>query len=233
MEVEKEMSRNGDIIIPPEATGLSGLAEEHKTYKKRVVRYKECLKNHAAALGGSATDGCGEFMPSGEQGTLESLKCIACNCHRNFHKKEIDGESSILYLSNHNARTGLPLVHHQRPMNYLLSSRAMPNQQMIVSYGNGSVPSESDEKDGDDDEDKDVGISVRAVEKPKKRFRTRFTQEQKHRMLYFADKVGWKMQNLDDSAVQQFCQEIGIKRRVLKVWMHNNKHHFAKKTITN
>ena len=26
--------------------------------------YRECLKNHAASLGGHALDGCGEFMPS-------------------------------------------------------------------------------------------------------------------------------------------------------------------------
>ncbi|KAF2283144.1 hypothetical protein GH714_043474 [Hevea brasiliensis] len=47
--------------------------QDQRRYKK-VVRYKECLKNHAAAIGGNATDGCGEFMPSGEQGTLEALK---------------------------------------------------------------------------------------------------------------------------------------------------------------
>jgi ZF-HD class homeobox domain-containing protein len=48
-------------------------------------------------------------------------------------------------------------------------------------------------------------------------------------MLSFAEKVGWRMQKLEESAVQHFCQEIGIKRRVLKVWMHNNKHSLAKK----
>jgi ZF-HD class homeobox domain-containing protein len=48
-------------------------------------------------------------------------------------------------------------------------------------------------------------------------------------MLSFAEKVGWRMQKLEESAVQHFCQEIGIKRRVLKVWMHNNKHNLAKK----
>ncbi|XP_065874869.1 zinc-finger homeodomain protein 4-like [Euphorbia lathyris] len=196
MEEEKEMSRHGDIITPTAAT----LVEEQK--KNKVVRYKECLKNHAAALGGNATDGCGEFMPSSaEQGSLEALKCLACNCHRNFHKKEIDSESLILIFSNHHHHHHLPSM----------------NQQMIVSH----VPSESDEN-------KDGGNGVRAVEKAKKRFRTRFSQEQKQKMLYFAEKVGWKMQKLDDSFLQRFCQEIGIKRRVLKVWMHNNKHHFAR-----
>lgn len=53
-----------------------------------AVRYRECLKNHAANIGGNVTDGCCEFMPSGNDGTLEALKCAACNCHRNFHRKE-------------------------------------------------------------------------------------------------------------------------------------------------
>ncbi|CAI0438516.1 unnamed protein product [Linum tenue] len=45
-------------------------------------------------------------------------------------------------------------------------------------------------------------------------------------MLEFAEGVGWKIQNQeDDGVVQRFCNEIGVKRRVLKVWMHNNKHH--------
>lgn len=56
-----------------------------------VVRYRECMKNHAAAMGGTAMDGCGEFMPSGEEGTIEALTCSACSCHRNFHRKEIEG----------------------------------------------------------------------------------------------------------------------------------------------
>ncbi|KAM0970879.1 hypothetical protein ACFX15_018298 [Malus domestica] len=55
------------------------------------VRYKECLKNHAAVIGGTATDGCGKFMPNGEEGTIKALKGLnryACNCHR----KEVEGE---------------------------------------------------------------------------------------------------------------------------------------------
>ncbi|KAL0342961.1 UNVERIFIED_CONTAM: Zinc-finger homeodomain protein 1 [Sesamum angustifolium] len=57
----------------------------------RKPRYKECLKNHAVGIGGHAVDGCGEFMPAGEEGTLESLRCAACNCHRNFHRRENEG----------------------------------------------------------------------------------------------------------------------------------------------
>ncbi|KAL5764665.1 hypothetical protein ACOSQ2_017259 [Xanthoceras sorbifolium] len=28
-------------------------------------------------------------MPSGDESTLEALKYAACDCHRNFHRKEI------------------------------------------------------------------------------------------------------------------------------------------------
>ncbi|XP_018443000.1 mini zinc finger protein 1 [Raphanus sativus] len=56
------------------------------------VRYVECQKNHAANIGGYAVDGCREFMASGDAGTDEALRCAACGCHRNFHRKEVDTE---------------------------------------------------------------------------------------------------------------------------------------------
>lgn len=60
--------------------------------KEKNAVYKECRKNHAASLGGYALDGCREFMPTGEEGTSASLKCAACSCHRNFHRKEVENE---------------------------------------------------------------------------------------------------------------------------------------------
>ncbi|ERM94479.1 hypothetical protein AMTRI_Chr04g253060 [Amborella trichopoda] len=59
--------------------------------RRKCVRYAECQKNHAANIGGYALDGCREFMASGEEGTSEALKCAACGCHRNFHKREEEG----------------------------------------------------------------------------------------------------------------------------------------------
>ncbi|VVA99477.1 unnamed protein product [Arabis nemorensis] len=59
----------------------------------RSVRYRECQRNHAASSGGHVVDGCGEFMPSGGE---ESLLCAACDCHRSFHRKEIDGIDRLL-----------------------------------------------------------------------------------------------------------------------------------------
>lgn len=64
---------------------------------------------------------------------------------------------------------------------------------------------------------------------PKKRFRSKFTPEQKEKMVEFAERVGWRIPREDDVEVQRFCLEIGVKRQVLKVWMHNNKAISAKK----
>ncbi|KAL9391735.1 hypothetical protein Peur_015655 [Populus x canadensis] len=58
----------------------------------RNVKYGECLKNHAASVGGYAVDGCREFMASGEEGTADALTCAACGCHRNFHRREVETE---------------------------------------------------------------------------------------------------------------------------------------------
>jgi ZF-HD class homeobox domain-containing protein len=64
-----------------------------------------------------------------------------------------------------------------------------------------------------------------------KRFRTKFTMEQRERMFAFSERVGWRLQKHDEAAVQQFCADAGVKRHVLKVWMHNNKHTFGKKKL--
>ncbi|XP_010922896.3 mini zinc finger protein 1 [Elaeis guineensis] len=61
--------------------------------KEKVVRYGECRKNHAASIGGYAVDGCREFMASGEEGTSAALRCAACDCHRSFHKREVQSET--------------------------------------------------------------------------------------------------------------------------------------------
>lgn len=202
------------------------------------VRYRECLKNHAASVGGNIYDGCGEFMPSGEDGTLEALKCAACECHRNFHRKEIDGESQLNISPNY--RRGLMLNHLQLPpplpspsalhghhkFSMALNLHSSPTAPIIapmnVAFAGGGGNESSSE-------DLNVFQSNAEVMPPssfslsKKRFRTKFTQEQKDRMLEFAEKVGWRIQKQDEEEVERFCTEVGVKRQVLKVWMHNNK----------
>ncbi|XP_019191141.1 PREDICTED: zinc-finger homeodomain protein 4 [Ipomoea nil] len=240
-------NNNNHIIIPSAPpSSINGVPVE-STAKKQMVRYRECLKNHAAAMGGNATDGCGEFMPSGEEGSLEALTCSACNCHRNFHRKEVEGEP-LLSLQIPPSPPCHCTYHHKRkvfvgaePLGGVGYPRPPPHQ-MIMSYNMGGSLHPSDQSDeheegGGGGGGGGGGVVLRPplhqMGMVKKRFRTKFTQEQKDKMLSFAERVGWKIQKQEESVVQQFCQEVGIKRRVLKVWMHNNKHNLAKKTIQN
>ncbi|KMZ76218.1 Zinc finger-homeodomain protein 1 [Zostera marina] len=229
---------------PPSSGGGGGDGGGNEINKKGVclVKYRECLKNHAASIGGNATDGCGEFMPSGEEGTMEALKCSACNCHRNFHRREVEGESSsfeLLYQNRHQHQHGGgfkgrkilgkkgvlisgsntdPFMYRNSGHNSLIP---MPSpHHMIMPLGAMQTSDQSDEMEG-------VGGGF---SRPmKKRFRTKFTQDQKDKMLSFAESSGWRLQKQEESVVQQFCQEIGVRRRVLKVWMHNNKHNLQTK----
>ena len=45
----------------------------------------------------------------------------------------------------------------------------------------------------------------------------------------FAERVGWRMPKGEEKLVKEFCDEVGVDRGVLKVWMHNNKNTFGKK----
>lgn len=236
-----------------------------------VVRYRECLKNHAVSIGGHAVDGCGEFMAAGEEGTLDALKCAACNCHRNFHRKETDisGGSEIIpphanpspvsatiphsqlpssgtpqqaagaLYPQFSAYYRTPAPHHQQQQHQHHPAHAQHHQYrplaVLPSTSGGthsgdmaddmSHPSSSGgegRSGGGGGAGGGVGSGMMMV--PKKRHRTKFTQEQKDKMLAFAEKLGWRIQKHDEAAVQQFCTEVQVKRQVLKVWMHNNKH---------
>ncbi|XP_062181818.1 zinc-finger homeodomain protein 4-like isoform X2 [Phragmites australis] len=216
-----------------------------------AVKYRECLKNHAAAIGGNATDGCGEFMPSGEEGSLEALKCSACGCHRNFHRKEVDDDfdvghgcaarrllaSAMPHHKNGGGGGGGGLLVTAEPYGAYAAARSFPPPPLGHPHHHQYVmplsmmhTSESDEMDGVGGGDA-TAAARGGGSSSKKRFRTKFTAEQKARMLDFAERIGWRLQKLDDGMVQAFCQEIGVKRRVLKVWMHNNKHNLATKLL--
>ncbi|CAI9756199.1 unnamed protein product [Fraxinus pennsylvanica] len=199
--------------------------QHHSPLPVGVVTYKECLKNHAARLGGHAMDGCGEFMPSASATTADptSLKCAACGCHRNFHRREPNDPSptSIIpplfdfrYPPPPRRPSSSPSPPPQ-PTNMLLAlSMAVPEDH---NHQDPAIPTEFKTEN----------------QSGRKRFRTKFSQEQKEKMLSFSEKLGWKMQKCDESTVKEFCNEIGVSRGVLKVWMHNNKSTFAKKEINN
>lgn len=69
-----------------------------------------------------------------------------------------------------------------------------------------------------------MGQPQAAETSSKKRFRTKFTEEQKEQMMGFAEKLGWRMQRKDEEdEIEKFCRGVGISRKVFKVWMHNHK----------
>lgn len=185
-------------------------------YPKPRIKYKECLKNHAVGIGGYAVDGCGEFMAAGEDGTVEGLKCAACNCHRSFHRKEMQstGHHPPYYRTSPvPSSCGYGCFHHimpqQKPLPLPPGGGYRVDQELDMCNTNNNIN----------------GTLL------KKRFRTKFSQEHKDKMLTMAEKLGWRIQRQDEGVVQQLCNEIGIKRHVFKVWMHNNKHTLGKKLL--
>ncbi|KAJ6734701.1 HOMEOBOX DOMAIN ZF-HD CLASS PROTEIN [Salix purpurea] len=194
-----------------------------------AITYKECLKNHAATIGGHALDGCGEFMPSptATHTNPTSLKCAACGCHRNFHRREpedspphIATTTTIEYQSHHRhhpppppqaqpQQNGSPNSASPPP----ISSSYYPSAPHMLLALSGGVSGLNE----------NANINVPPLASPRKRFRTKFSQSQKEKMYQFAERVGWKMQKRDEELVQGFCNEVGVDKGVLKVWMHNNK----------
>ncbi|XP_057449380.1 zinc-finger homeodomain protein 6-like [Lotus japonicus] len=201
-----------------------------------LVRYRECLRNHAASMGSHVVDGCGEFMPSGEEGT-EALKCAACECHRNFHRKEVEGEQQVpnpsfhSYYKHSNGHLQLPAPQPlPPPQNSSLrfshaaagttpTAGPVPVPPLMMAFGGAAAESSSEDLNMFQ---RNAGAQEAAA-LSRKRHRTKFSSQQKDRMMEFAEKIGWRIQKQDEEEVQQFCSQVGVRRKVFKVWMHNNK----------
>lgn len=199
-------------------------------------------------------------MPAGEEGTPESLKCAACDCHRNFHRKlpEVDGSGldfmPSVYLTNfQNYPTCNPSkslgIAAQRPIimpsiiHHNHHPKRFPTAPVMVAFGGGAISHSTPVMSSSEDElNAEDHATVRSdgVERvpeghyqqsnqKSKRFRTKFTQEQKDKMASFAEKLGWKIGKQDEHEVARFCAEARVKRQVFKVWMHNSKQAMRKK----
>lgn len=203
------------------------------------VLYRECLKNHAASLGGHALDGCGEFMPSLTASWTDptSLKCAACGCHRNFHRRitmshraagaaasgddglEGEGERDGQDDDGEDADVddSRPRSPSPTPPPYFSSA---PHMLLALSSGirDGDPPAGA----GRPFTNPAPVVSVTPL---RKRFRTKFSPAQKDRMLELSERLGWRLQKRDEDLVEKYCNEIGVCKGVFKVWMHNNKHH--------
>ncbi|KAK8672629.1 hypothetical protein V6N13_110994 [Hibiscus sabdariffa] len=224
----------------------NGVLKRHKPHYHHqappfVVTYKECLKNHAASLGGHALDGCGEFMPSPTATPADptSLKCAACGCHRNFHRREPDdpppttATATIEYQPHHRhhppppPRATQPNHSPNSASPPPISSSYFPSAPHMLLALSGGLANPLLPAGGLSPNTANLGSNS------KKRFRTKFTQYQKDKMLEFAEKIGWRIQKSDEEDIQEFCHEVGVDRGVLKVWMHNNKNTFGKKDQAN
>lgn len=219
MGLTSSYDSNAAARVKMSGSGLMEVTGSTLALRKPSPRYKECLKNHAVGIGGHAIDGCGEFMPAGAEGTLDALKCAACNCHRNFHRKESEFGAAIpghgdLYYRQAGPQFS-PFFRAAPPSGYLhVSGQQRP--LALPSPGGGG---------GGEDHFDDVSL----LGSGRKRHRTKFTPEQKEKMFGLAEKLGWKVQKQDEEVIQSFCEETGVKRQVLKVWMHNNKHTLGKR----
>ncbi|CAK9162909.1 unnamed protein product [Ilex paraguariensis] len=222
------------------------LHQLHHNHKPpALVTYKECLKNHAASSGGHAVDGCGEFMPSPTATPTEptSLKCAACGCHRNFHRRDPekplqvqppDTVPIIEYQSHHRHHPPPPPrplrdSSPNSPSPPPISSSFYPSApHMLIALSTGlSGPSP--------DNYPTIATTDGIIASPisRKRFRTKFTRDQKEKMLELAQRIGWKMQKRNEDLVNEFCSELGVEKGVFKVWMHNNKNTFCKRENAN
>nr|CAB3481058.1 unnamed protein product [Digitaria exilis] len=114
--------------------------------------YRECLKNHAASIGGHALDGCGEFMPSPETDRADpaSFRCAACGCHRNFHRRLPDAPPSppLLALPPPPPPQPAPAVappHVMRDTRAMRGEEAPPVDRVPSAYDDETEEEESDE----------------------------------------------------------------------------------------
>ncbi|KAL6596065.1 hypothetical protein ACP70R_047429 [Stipagrostis hirtigluma subsp. patula] len=237
--------------------------------------YRECLRNHAASMGGYAVDGCGEFMPSpaADPADPASLRCAACCCHRSFHRRVPEAPPSPPRLALPPPPPPAPvqapapqLLHENRP----LRGEEMPEDRLPAAAG--EYDSDESYESSDFDENRPLsplpapgppgylpsathmllslsagapGSAPAVLSRPPapgpspgtaapcaaaaaapKRFRTKFSPEQKQRMQALSERLGWRLQKREEAVVDECCREIGVTKGVFKVWMHNNKHHF-------
>ncbi|KVI09120.1 zinc-finger homeodomain protein 11-like [Cynara cardunculus var. scolymus] len=203
-----------------------------------------CLKNHAAGAGGYALDGCGEFMlaPTSTPTDLTTLKCDVCGCHRNFHYREVDQLQSPAERVDVIENPNQPQQHHHLPTTptptrlvAMANSSSIPNSptpspisssynyypappHMFFAFNPAGFPApEPADRNGQSI------LTTGSNGTRKKRFRSKFSQDQKAKMQEFAERIGWKMPKKEDETIAGFCNEIGVDKGVFKVWMHNHK----------
>ncbi|KAG7536737.1 ZF-HD homeobox protein Cys/His-rich dimerization domain [Arabidopsis suecica] len=174
--------------------------------------YGECRKNHAADIGTTAYDGCGEFVSSTVEG--DSLNCAACGCHRNFHREVSIPENGgvtetvleVLKISSYQFRRIFCSPYGGEKSEGKKESYG-GDQVVKDRFGGGDLAAEEEEEE--------VGRV--------KRLKTKFTAEQTEKMRGYAEKLRWKVRPEKREEVEEFCVEIGVNRKNFRIWMNNHK----------
>ncbi|KAL7091421.1 hypothetical protein ACP275_12G104800 [Erythranthe tilingii] len=209
----------------------------HQPPPPAAAAYKECMKNHAAGLGGHAVDGCCEYMPHTSSSATPIvadstlLKCAACGCHRNFHRRQPDSSTAAAVIAPPFLDFRLPAAAQPHPKRIPHSTSpespyaaAPPHKLLALST---AVVVAADEHHHNHHQEP----VTPTAENPsgRKRSRTKFSREQKEKLHSFSEKLGWKIQKSDEAAAEEFCRETGVAKSVLRVWMHNHRNVSGKK----
>ncbi|KAF7842775.1 zinc-finger homeodomain protein 4 [Senna tora] len=204
------------------------------TFEQEVF-YKECRRNHAAALGRVAFDGCHGFVkPAAGVATVDAMLCLACGCHRNFHHKD-----TVYHPILTATTTPTPHHHHHQPEFPAAAGAGGPSSgrttrvvQLIdrretMTTMHAPPPPPPPPPAGNNNNNTAAGVVAGAEEMPPppdgRRRRTMFTAEQRNRMVRFAERLGWKPQRGDKEEIHHFCMDMGISRRMFLVWLSNNR----------
>ncbi|KAL4308445.1 hypothetical protein GQ457_01G007640 [Hibiscus cannabinus] len=197
-----------------------------KLMERRRSYFSYSRPPHGDGLGGHALNGCGEFMPSPSATPTDpaSLKCAACGCHRNFHRRyPYDDPASIRRLPpppnassspSHTPPSPVPHSYYTSAPHMLLALTTAYSSGPVDEYQHHPNSSHPWVPRINNNDDNPSG---------RKRARTKFSKEQKEKMHAFAERLGWRMQKSEERSIQEFCYEVGVDRRIFKVWMHNNK----------
>jgi len=172
-------------------------------------------------------DGCCEFMPSAGDGAA-ALACAACGCHRSFHRREAaPGGVAAAVAMPPSPTTPAAGANSTRVMPLLLAPPHMQTRPHVPASP-ASAPAALTESSSEElrgpapshpaaaaptthppHAQLAVAGSASAPPAPsKKRFRTKFTAEQKDRMREFAHRVGWRIHKPDADAVDALCAQV-------------------------
>ncbi|GFQ07876.1 zinc-finger homeodomain protein 7 [Phtheirospermum japonicum] len=176
--------------------------------------YKECQHNYAAHDRAYILDGCCLFEPSGPNGTPGSTVCVACNCHRSFHRRV---EVELPRVTRHQNDDYGPVPPHQpisgitdlppRPQVHVAPVRPMQDlNRPRVHRPTGLAPI--------------FGRQQQGMEAGPGEHRKRLTGEKSERLRAICERNNWKtFCEYSRDEVAEICSEIGIERAMLKAWI--------------